>query len=387
MLEGCLGFMSTDKNQVDDFARSLYTKLMLDEIDQAVHGREESALVASSLHQKLKKADQRLGALKKAKELEQQALAFKPWNCKPYRKDLGPLRDDLFEGSRQIGQYRLGKLLGEGGFASVFVAKHKPSRRLFAVKRLEKSSVESAQELRQVCREIRVMRLIRHTNVVRCYDVIHGAACIYIVMGLSHTDLFTYSRHHIGEMDASTNREIAIGLLAGLDYLHTIGVAHLDIKPENILITKKVHPWELNRKHIQICDLGLCAIAPEQNPLQDIMVTKCGTKGFMCPEMILRRSCEGRQADMWSVGVTLLDTVQGLPSNWMSIWNKERLGEALNKVLPLVKERSYFLDAEMQPLISQLLSVDPNNRLTARDALQHWCLMEELNCLCRHKVP
>jgi len=368
--------------QQDPLSKAMYNSLMLRAFDNAEQDREESDFAACSLRQKLKLAEKKLVDLKRVHDLEQKQNACSPLS--PFEHELGPVRKEVDESKGKVGPYRMVRTIGKGNFASVFFATHRVTGRAYAVKRLEKRRIAGKQEFKAVCRELKVMKLVRHTNVVRCHQVIHAPHCVYMVMGLGHQDLFSYLETHAAEMTPRVVREVAIGLLTGVEYLHSIGVAHLDIKPENILISKSVAPQALRRKYVQLCDLGLCEVAPDQNPMNEISVGWCGTPGFICPEMMMHQPCEGRQADMWSVGVTLLDINEGLPSGWESAWSHSNFELGGRAILAEVHMQPCS-DFDIHQLIKELLKFDPHERLTAWDALHHRSLIDEGSCFCTHR--
>ena len=360
-----------------------YGELMNEVFDEAETDAEDdsSEFLALRLHRKLQRAERKLQELKRAqaakeRKQEDEMLEFvfghQTRNESPFLKSLGPIQRNMIESKTLVGQYRIGKVLGKGHFGSVSLATHRVTGRMYAIKCLEKRKMLTPKLVNNLDKEIRVMRMVRHANIVRCHQVVHAPRHIYLVMSLAAEDLFSYACRYSQHMDAGVCREVAIAVLRGIDYLHAIGVAHMDIKPENILVSKHVFPWDLSRRHVQICDLGLCALAQDpHNPMADISVSWCGTPGFIAPELVLNNHGEGRKADMWSVGVTLMDVSTGLPKGWIESWHSASFDMKLNEMMYGVRYGDNFPDPQVRCLVTQLLRRDPELRLTATEALEH----------------
>lgn len=294
-----------------------------------------------------------------------------------------PISYDIVESKNQVGVYRLFDCVAKGGFAKVFRAKHEVRGTFHAIKRLDKRQFSSIKDVAQLGREIQVLKSEIHDNVSECSEVINATAHIYIVMGLSFCDLHTYFSKWRSTMGDSVVCEVACGILDGLECLHHIGVAHLDLKPENILVSKDVQPCMLSTKHIKICDLGLCAISAVPRDAINVDSMR-GTAGFMSPEMVLlREGCtvEGRFCDMWSLGVILLELLEGVPSKWFAIYHTQRekrddewFSAKLNGELVKI-QKSTYPHSSGHDLIRRMLRWVPELRISAKRSLQHpWVL-------------
>lgn len=301
-----------------------------------------------------------------------------------YRNTIPPISEATLETDDQVGPYELIKCIGEGGFAKVYLCKDERSSSTHAIKCYDKSKIGSLAELANLGREIQVMSSQVHSNVVNCVDVIHAEKNIYLIMDLSCCDLMDYQRKWGDQMTDSDYSKIVRGIVQGLECLHYVGIAHLDLKPENILISRDCRPSELTSDDVKICDFGLCAISDA--PMEDIEVHGyAGTPGFISPELMLGYSgVEGRQSDIFSLGVLLLELIEGAPARWFQLctvelnedYGLENLTQELKDELATIHDREYDFESG-NDLIRRLLVWDPESRYTALQALMHpWVLGE-----------
>jgi serine/threonine protein kinase len=222
-----------------------------------------------------------------------------------------------------------------------------------------------------------ILKHVHHPNIIRMQEVLHSPNVIYIVMELGHKDLHTYASN-VGITEDST-REIMAGILTPLKHLHSIGICHLDIKPENIMVMKDVPAHELSRDHIKLCDFGLCVISScTQDPVVSEVTLK-GTPGFFAPEMV-EGAFDAKPADMWSVGCTLMELSEGFMEGWFESYSMYRKDTAnfhlgIRNCLTMVQDRDYFADVHIFELVRDLLRMEPEHRLTASQVLEHdWFL-------------
>ena len=146
-----------------------------------------------------------------------------------------------------------------------------------------------------------------------------------------------------------------------------------DLKPENLLLTS-----ETDDASIKVADFGFAI----QGAAKSSLTTQCGTPGYVAPE-ILRSEPYGKAVDMWSIGVITYILLGGYPpfhdDNQKALFRKIKKGE-----FEFHEEYWGGVSDEAKNLITGLLQIDPNNRLTVDDMLKHpWvCLVCIMQCLC-----
>ena len=204
-----------------------------------------------------------------------------------------------------MGRYELGKLLGRGSFAKVHHARNVETGEEVAIKIMDKDHLaRSGAAQRQVMREIDIMRRVRHPHVVRIHEVMATRRSIFVVMEfVGGGSLDAYLVHRAGRgVGEAPARRVFQQLVSALDYCHSLGVYHRDIKPDNILVDAA--------GNIKVADFGLSALAGTAQR-EALLHTVCGTPMFIAPEVFMRRGYDGARADVWACGVVLFALVAG----------------------------------------------------------------------------
>jgi len=218
---------------------------------------------------------------------------------------------------RRVGKYELGRTIGEGTFAKVRFAKNTETGEPVAIKVVDKEKVLKHKMVEQIKREISTMKLIKHPNVVRIYEVMGSKTKIYIVLEYATGgELFDIIANH-GRMREDEARRYFQQLINAVDYCHSRGVYHRDLKPENLLLD--------SYGNLKVSDFGLSALS-QQIKDDGLLHTTCGTPNYVAPEVLEDQGYDGAMADLWSCGVILFVLLAGyLPfedSNLMTLYKK-----------------------------------------------------------------
>ncbi|XP_066311026.1 CBL-interacting protein kinase 3-like [Miscanthus floridulus] len=178
---------------------------------------------------------------------------------------------------RRVGKYELGRTIGEGTFAKVRIAKNMEHWDHVAIKILDKAKVHKNKLAEQIRREICTMKLVQHPNVVRLYEVMGSKTRIYVVlefvMGGELHDIIATS----GRLKEEEARRYFQQLINAVDYCHSRGVYHRDLKLENLLLDVA--------GNLKISDFGLSALS-DQVKNDGLLHTTCGTPNYVAPEVI-----------------------------------------------------------------------------------------------------
>ncbi|XP_019097831.1 PREDICTED: CBL-interacting serine/threonine-protein kinase 15 isoform X2 [Camelina sativa] len=259
------------------------------------------------------------------------------------------------KGSVLMLRYEVGKFLGQGTFAKVYHARHLKSGDSVAIKVIDKERILKVGMTEQIKREISVMRLLRHPNIVELHEVMATKSKIYFVMDhVKGGELF--NKVSAGKLSEDVARNYFQQLVRAVDYCHSRGVCHRDLKPENLLLDED--------GSLKVSDFGLSALSDSRR--QDgLLHTTCGTPAYVAPEVISRRGYDGFKADVWSCGVILYVLLAGyLPfrdSNLMELYKK--IGKAE------VKFPNWFAPGAKR-LLKRILDPNPNTRVSTEKIMK-----------------
>jgi len=273
-------------------------------------------------------------------------------------------------------KYVLTETLGAGAFAEVRLGVHKETHEQFAIKIISKKKYCKSSDSERLMDEVNILREISHPGVVGIEDVFDGEEYLYLVLELvTGGELFDLINSK-GLFKEDEARDLVKQMIDTLVYLHGKGIAHRDLKFENILLKDK------NYDKIKISDFGLSRIIKEGSFMQTI----CGTPEYIAPEVLKSKSTSGygKAVDLWSLGVILYTMLCGM---------RPFEGSEGNNVLSLVKKGIYSypddveLSKEAIDLIDKMLTIDPAKRITADEAAVHpWILNKELEAEESHTL-
>ncbi|CAN4102141.1 unnamed protein product [Withania somnifera] len=253
------------------------------------------------------------------------------------------------KGSILMERYELGRLLGQGTFAKVYYARNISTGLGVAIKVIDKEKVLRVGLMAQIKREISVMKLVRHPNIVHLYEVMATKTSIYFVMEYCKGgELFNKVAR--GKLKEEVARKYFQQLINAVDFCHSRGVYHRDLKPENLLLE--------DDENLKISDFGLSALV-ESKHQDKLLHTTCGTPAYVAPEVINRKGYDGAKGDIWSCGVVLFVLLAGyLPfqdSNLMEMYRK--IGKAEFKC-------PNWFPPEARRLLSRMLDPNPSRRIS-----------------------
>ncbi|MCD7468693.1 CBL-interacting serine/threonine-protein kinase 16 [Datura stramonium] len=248
-----------------------------------------------------------------------------------------------------FGKYESGKQLGKGTFAKVFHATNLATGENVAIKVIKKEIVKSQEMMEQIKREISVMRLVRHPNIVELKEVMATKTKIFIVMEyVKGGELF--AKVAKGRLKEDVARKYFQQLISAVEFCHSCGVSHRDLKPENLLLDEN--------ENLKVTDFGLSAL-PEQLLNDGLLYTQCGTPAYIAPEIIRNKGYNGGKADIWSCGVVLFVLLAGcLPFQDANLVNLYR------KIFKAEYRFPPWLSTEAKRLISRILLPNPQKRIS-----------------------
>ncbi|KAK4441400.1 CBL-interacting serine/threonine-protein kinase [Sesamum alatum] len=257
---------------------------------------------------------------------------------------------------RRIGKYEVGRTIGEGTFAKVKFARNSETGQPVAIKILDKDKVLKHKMAEQIKREIATLKLIKHPNVVRLYEVMASKTKIFIVLEyVTGGELFDKIVNN-GRMREDEARKYFQQLIHAVDYCHSRGVFHRDLKPENLLLDAA--------GNLKISDFGLSALSQQVRD-DGLLHTACGTPNYVAPEVLNDRGYDGATADLWSCGVVLFVLLAGyLPFDDSNVMNLYRKISSAEFTCPP------WLSFGAMKLIARILDPNPVKRITVPEILE-----------------
>ncbi|CAK7336298.1 unnamed protein product [Dovyalis caffra] len=280
-------------------------------------------------------------------------------------EQVGPQDCHMNGGVRKIllGKYEMGRLLGQGKFAKVYRGKNVVTQEDVAIKVMHKEQVKKTGLMEQIKREVSVMHLVKHPNIVELKEVMATKSKVFFVMEyVKGGELFAKIKK--GGLKEDLARKYFRQLIFAVDYCHSRGVSHRDLKPENLLLDDK--------EDLKVSDFGFSAL-PEQNWNDGLLHTQCGTPAYVAPEVLRKKGYDGAKADIWSCGVILFVLLSGyLP------FRNENAMKLYVKILKAEYEFPPWISKDARRLISSLLVVDPEKRITIPEIMRNTWFREGL---------
>ncbi|MES4886919.1 protein kinase [Streptomyces sp. NPDC096012] len=270
------------------------------------------------------------------------------------------------------GRYQLRDLLGEGGMASVHLAYDAVLDRQVAIKTLHTELGREQAFRERFRREAQAVAKLTHTNIVSVFDTgeddLGGLATPYIVMeyveGRPLGSVLDEDIRQYGAMPADKALKITADVLAALEISHEMGLVHRDIKPGNVMMTK--------RAVVKVMDFGIARAMQSgvTSMTQTGMVV--GTPQYLSPEQALGRAVDAR-SDLYSVGIMLFQLVTGrLPFDadsplaiaYAHVQEEPVAPSSINRALP----------PAVDALVARALKKNPNERFPTAESMRDECL-------------
>ncbi|CAD7089213.1 unnamed protein product [Hermetia illucens] len=243
-----------------------------------------------------------------------------------------------------IGKYKLIKTIGKGNFAKVKLAKHLPTGKEVAIKIIDKTQLNPGS-LQKLFREVRIMKMLDHPNIVKLFQVIETEKTLYLVMEYaSGGEVFDYLVLR-GRMKEKEARVKFRQIVSAVQYCHQKRIIHRDLKAENLLLDS-----ELN---IKIADFGFSNEFTPGSKLD----TFCGSPPYAAPELFQGKKYDGPEVDVWSLGVILYTLVSGsLP------FDGSTLRELRERVLRGKYRIPFYMSTDCENLLRKFLVLNPAKR-------------------------
>lgn len=331
----------------DDLNRSFYNG---DDPDRSFYDRDDTDYLEGSDD----------GPPRKSSEDIIQSRAQNGFACReiPVKETKKVFRSEDENGNKMINQYvHLGKI-GSGSYGKVVLYRNIKDGKLYAVKVLNKPYMMKVRVVRtetamtDVLREVSIMKMLNHPNIVNLVEVIDDANIDKFYMVLEYVEGKMVCDNGL---DEATARNYLRDIISGLMYLHSHNVIHGDIKPDNLLVTSS--------GNVKIGDFSVSQVFEDDD---DMLWRSPGTPVFTAPECCQGSAYHGRASDTWAVGVTLYCMISG---------HYPFLGDTLQETYDKIAADPVQIPDDMNPqladLLLRLLCKDPGDRITLQGAAEH----------------
>ncbi|KAG0481642.1 hypothetical protein HPP92_012500 [Vanilla planifolia] len=250
-----------------------------------------------------------------------------------------------------LGKYEVGRLLGRGTFAKVYEARSVADGSMVAIKVLDKPEIVDGGIGPRILREVSAMRrLSEHPHIIKIHEVLATRSKIYLVMENAQGGELLARVARRGRLPEPTAIRYFHQLLSALRFCHAHGVAHRDVKPQNLLLDCI--------GNLKVSDFGLSAL-PEHRREDGLLLTACGTPAYAAPEIARHRAYDGARADAWSCGIILFVLLAGfLP------FDDSNLSEMYRRIHRREYRFPSWFSTAAKRLISRLLDPNPETRIT-----------------------
>lgn len=256
-----------------------------------------------------------------------------------------------------------GKLIGEGSYSMVYLAKEIRTNKEYAVKVCYKQHILRERKQKAIMREKQILRILStrpHPFFIRLHSTFHDADKLYFVVSYAkHGELLPHIVKY-GSFDVDVTRFYSAEIVSALEHLHSLGIVHRDLKPENILLD--------DRWHVQITDFGSAKIISreicDEIDIGDIELNGhnsfVGTAQYVSPEMLSDKSCSP-STDLWALGCIIYQMISGLPP-----FGGPNEYLTFQKIMKLEYKFPDGFNPVAKDLVQKLLVVDPSRRLGAK---------------------
>jgi len=283
--------------------------------------------------------------------------------------------DDIFE------RYGIDhtKRFGEGGYGATFAAQDRKTGEAIVVKVIDTRKMKLAL-IQKECQFLETVKGNEHIIKIHAHGLgqnKHSHLYFIFMERASGGELFDQLTTHNGPLPEKAAQQFMRELVDGVAHCHKLGVAHRDLKLENVLLNDagvlKVIDFGLSHQYAVSAD----GQVDRSKPIEGF----CGSKSYAAPEVLLGRGYDGFQADMWSLGVCLFGLLNGFfpvdeakPTDWRYqklVKSQEQGRSSVATILGWYKKTPAHLSANAVNLLDALLSINPLRRPSIQDVLAH----------------
>ena len=248
------------------------------------------------------------------------------------------------------------KALGKGGFGHVWKVKHKITKKIYAIKVINKDYILKENMVEQINREIEIMYKTDHPHIIKLYNHYEDDDNFYLIMHCASKGQLYSQLKRLKRLDERTVAQYLRELISAVKYIHSMNppIIHRDIKPENILID--------GEGRAKLADFGWSNFY-EDNKKRE---TYCGTPEYLAPEMVMKQG-HNEKIDIWSIGVLMFELLAGRPP----FVYKGDTNKLYNDIKSLRIQWTDDFPMLAKNLITKILKLKPDDRPPLDEIIAH----------------
>ncbi|KAL0271353.1 UNVERIFIED_CONTAM: hypothetical protein PYX00_008470 [Menopon gallinae] len=298
---------------------------------------------------------------------------------KNFVKELNGLSSDVAKVLREEG-YVIGKSIGEGSYCKVRVAyksfDNGPDKKI-ACKMIDKRKASDDFVVKFLPRELGIIKRLSHPNIVSVFDVFEIDSIVFIFMEIcEHGDLLDYIRNK-GALPENRAKNLFRQIVSAVEYLHSLDIAHRDLKCENVLLAK--------RDLVKITDFGFARWCKNDDGQRILSETFCGSAAYAAPEIIQGHAYNPKMYDIWSLGCVLYIMLTAtMPFDDSNV--AQMLEIQLTKSLTFPSKSQLLISPLAKKLVMHLLAPDVTRRATLAQITKSFWLQRSCTLLPKMAV-
>jgi len=252
-----------------------------------------------------------------------------------------------------IDDFELGKPIGTGRFGQVWLAKHKSTGYIVALKMMKMADLKTEMDVKNLRRETEIHLALNNPNILRMYGYFYDSQNIYFIMEYAGKgDIWRILRDN-GHFNEAKTASYILQVCKALMYMHSMNVIHRDLKPENIIMGCD--------DLLKLGDFGWSVYNGDNK-----RYTFCGTAEYLPPE-ICTESVYSLAVDIWCLGILCYEFCTGTTP----VQGKGNIRATKQKILAMELEFPAYLSDECVDFISQCCKKEPSERIALADAIKH----------------
>ncbi len=252
-------------------------------------------------------------------------------------------------------RYRILGLLGVGGMGAVYKAEHRVMQRMVAIKVINRNLMQQAASVERFQREVKGAAKLSHPNIVTAYDTEQAGNVHFLVMEFVEGVSLARQVKMRGPMSIVHACHFIRQAALGLQHAHELGMVHRDIKPHNLMLTRK--------GQVKILDFGLARFARESTPAAELTQEGAvvGTPDYIAPEQALQPQNADIRADIYSLGCTMYFILTGQPPFLTGTCMQKLMAHA-ERMPPPVHELRPEVPKDLAAVVERMMAKNPANR-------------------------